>query len=80
MERDFSGNPAVKILLSNAVSVGSILGWGAKIPHALWPKNQNIRQKHIITDSIMTLFIYLLIIVFKFCFIIVSFCLISFIL
>ena len=46
MERDFSGNPAVKILPSNAVSVGSILGWGAKIPHALWPKNQNIRQKH----------------------------------
>ena len=35
MERDFSGNPAVKILPSNAVSVGSILGWGAKIPHAL---------------------------------------------
>ena len=20
-------------------------GWGAKIPHASWPKNQNIKQK-----------------------------------
>ena len=35
MERDFSGNLVVKTLPSNAVSVGSIPGWGAKIPHAL---------------------------------------------
>ena len=26
-------------------AVGSILGQGAKIPHALRPKNQNIKQK-----------------------------------
>ena len=25
--------------------VGLIPGWGAKIPHASWPKNQNIKQK-----------------------------------
>ena len=25
--------------------VGSIPGWGVKIPHASWPKNQNIKQK-----------------------------------
>ena len=35
----------VKTLLSNAGGEGSIPGWGAKIPHASWPKNQNIKQK-----------------------------------
>ena len=35
----------VKTLPSNAGGVGSIPGGGAKIPHALWPKNQNIKQK-----------------------------------
>ena len=25
--------------------MGSIPGQGAKIPHASWPKNQNIKQK-----------------------------------
>ena len=25
--------------------MGLIPGWGAKIPHASWPKNQNIKQK-----------------------------------
>ena len=29
----------------NAGGAGSIPGWGAKIPHALGPKNQNIKQK-----------------------------------
>ena len=29
----------------NAEGVDLILGWGAKIPHALWPKNQNIKQE-----------------------------------
>ena len=24
---------------------GSVPGWGAKIPHASWPKRQNIKQK-----------------------------------
>ena len=37
--------PVVKTLPSSAGSVGSIPGWGAKIPHASWPKNQNIKQK-----------------------------------
>ena len=33
-----------------------ILDWGAKIPHASWPKNQNIKQKQqIVTNSIKTL-------------------------
>ena len=43
--RDFPGGPVVKISPSNAGGVGSIPGWGAKIPHASWPKNQNIKQK-----------------------------------
>ena len=35
----------VKILPSNAGGAGSIPGQGAKIPHATWPKHQNIKQK-----------------------------------
>ena len=38
---------------SNAGAAGSIPGWGAKIPHASWPKNQNIQQKqYCVTNSI----------------------------
>ena len=33
-EGDVSGSPVVKISPSNAGSVGSIPGWGTKIPHA----------------------------------------------
>ena len=35
----------VKTLPSNAVGEGLIPGLGAKIPHASWPKKQNIKQK-----------------------------------
>ena len=35
----------VKTLPSSAGGAGSIPGWGAKIPHASWPKYQNIKQK-----------------------------------
>ena len=35
----------VKTLPSNAGGVDSIPGRGAKIPHASWPKSQNIKQK-----------------------------------
>ena len=41
--RDFPGGPVVKTLPSNAEYVALIPGGGAKIPHALWPKNQNIK-------------------------------------
>jgi len=37
--------PVVRILPSNAEGLGSILGWGAKITHASWPENLNIKQK-----------------------------------
>ena len=33
-----------KLMPSNAEGASSIPGWGAKIPHALGPKNQNIKQ------------------------------------
>ena len=33
--RDFHGSLLVKTSLSNAGGMGSIPGWGAKIPHAL---------------------------------------------
>ena len=45
LSRDFPGGPAVKTSPSNAEGVGSIPGQGARIPHALGPKNQNIKQK-----------------------------------
>ena len=35
----------VKTSPSNAGGAGSIPGRGAKIPHASWPRNQNIKQK-----------------------------------
>ena len=42
---EFPGGPVVKTSSFNAEGVGLILGWGAKISHALWPKSQNIKQK-----------------------------------
>ena len=38
--RDFHGCPVVKTLPSNARGVGLIPGWGANIPHTLWPKTK----------------------------------------
>ena len=35
----------VRTLPSNAGGAGSILGGEAKVPHAWWPKTQNIKQK-----------------------------------
>ena len=39
---------------SNAGGAGLIPGWEAKMPCALWPKNQNIKQRNIVTNSIKT--------------------------
>ena len=44
-KRDFPSGPVVKTSSSSAGGTGSIPGWGAKIPHASRPKNQNIKQK-----------------------------------
>ena len=44
--RDFPGGPLVKTSPSNPEDVGSTPGWEAKIPCALWLKNQNIKQEH----------------------------------
>ena len=53
---DFPGSPAVKNPPSNAGGAGSNPDWGAKIPHASWSRNQNIKQKqYIVTNSIKTL-------------------------
>ena len=46
--------PVVKTLPSNAGGASSIPGQGDKIPHALWPKNQNIKQKQYLRSSIKT--------------------------
>ena len=44
---DFPGGPVVKTSPSNAGGAGSIPGWGAKIPHALRPKNQKHKTEAI---------------------------------
>ena len=49
--QNFPGCPVVKTSASNVGSEGSIPDQGAKIPHALWPKNQNIKQKHVTQQS-----------------------------
>ena len=45
VEGDFPGGPVVKTLSSNAGGIGSIPGQGAKVTHASWPKDQDIKQK-----------------------------------
>ena len=55
-KRDFPGSPVVKACPSNAASAGSILGQGAKIPHASQSRNQNINNRsNIATNSIKIL-------------------------
>ena len=43
--RDFPGGPVLKNPPSSAEGKGLISGGGTKISHALWPKNQSIKQK-----------------------------------
>ena len=38
LSRDFPGGPVVKTSPSNAGDIGSIPGWGLRIPHTSWPK------------------------------------------
>ena len=54
---DSPDGSVVRILPSNAVTVSLILGQGAKIPNASWPKTkQNIKQEqHSLRKSIKTL-------------------------
>ena len=49
------GGPVVKTSHSIAGGARSIPHQGAKIPHALWPKNQNIKQKQYCNNSIKNL-------------------------
>ena len=42
---DFPGSPVLKTPPFNAGVGGSIPGQGAKISHATWPQNQNVKQK-----------------------------------
>ena len=43
----FPGGPVVKTSPSNAGGIGLIHGWGANIPYALGPKNQNQKTEAI---------------------------------
>ena len=45
MKMNFPGGPVFKTLLSNVEGTGLTPGQGTKIPHAFWPKTQNIKQK-----------------------------------
>ena len=44
-QEGFPGCPEVKTLPSNTWGAGLIPGGEVKIPHALWPRNQTIKQK-----------------------------------
>ena len=46
--RDFPGGPVVKTSPSNTGGAGSIPGWGAKVSHALRPKNQEHKTEAIL--------------------------------
>ena len=54
-QETFLGNPVVRTSLTDAGGIGLIPGWGAQIPHALWPKNQDIKQSNIVTNSVKSL-------------------------
>ena len=43
--RDFPGCPVVKNSPSNTRGAGSVPSWKVEIPHALWPKCQDIEEK-----------------------------------
>ena len=45
LQGDFPGGPGVKNSPLDAGLAGSIPGQGAKIPHTLWPKSQDRKQK-----------------------------------
>ena len=48
--RDFPGGPVVKTSPSNAGGggTGSSPGWGAKLPHASWPKSQKHKREAVL--------------------------------
>ena len=52
--RDIPSCPVVKTLLPSAGGAGSIPGWGAKNPHAWWPKTKTWNGNNIVTNSIKT--------------------------
>ena len=43
--REVPGYPVINTSLSSAGGLSSVPGWGTKIPHTSWPKNQSIKQK-----------------------------------
>ena len=48
---EFPGGPVVKTSPSNARVTVSVPSQGAKIPHAFWPKIQNIEKKQYCSKS-----------------------------
>ena len=55
LKGDFPAGPVVNISPSNAEGADLIPGRGAKIPYALWPRNQDISNiSSIVKNSIKT--------------------------
>ena len=48
LSQGLASESSVKASPSSAGGVSSIPGLGAKIPHALWPEKQNIKQKKLL--------------------------------
>ena len=44
----FAGGPVVRTSPSNTGHAGSIPGWGARIPHAVRPKNQKHKTETVL--------------------------------
>ena len=48
MSKDIPGGPTVETSLSSVGDVGLIPDWRAKIQHASWPENQNIKTEAVL--------------------------------
>ena len=46
--KDFPGGPRVRTLPSNARGADLIPDWGAKIPHASWPKKPKDKTESVL--------------------------------
>lgn len=55
MLETFLAVPEAKMFPSNAGDVGAIPGQGGEVQHALWPENQITKRKQRVANSIQTL-------------------------
>ena len=53
-QQDFPGDSSGKESACNSRDLGSIPGWGAKIPYTSWPKKLKHKAINVITNPIKT--------------------------